>query len=283
MSKKVVFIADVFADQVPGGGELNNDEFINELSQKDNYEVEKRHSHTVTPLYLEENEDSKFIIGNFISLAPEIKRLIADRDYIIYEHDHKYIKTRNPADYKDYKAPDDQIINYDFYANARAVLCQSQMHSSIVKKNLKLDNIVNLGGNMWSLEILDFLREISKKDKPDRHAVIQSKNWHKNTHDAVKYCALRELNFTLVLPAPYKDFLAKLGENKKLVFFPKTPETLSRIAVEARMMGMGTIINNKVGAATEEWFKLKGPELVDVMVEKRTTIVEKVQEIFDGP
>ena len=57
---------------------------------------------------------------------------------------------------------------------------------------------------------------------------------------------------------------------------PKTPETLSRVAVEARMMNVSVITNNRVGAAKEKWFKLKGSELIDEMIEKRKDITEIV-------
>ena len=72
-----------------------------------------------------------------------------------------------------------------------------------------------------------------------------------------------------------------MGENKAFVFFPKTPETLSRVTVEARMMNMKTITNNKVGASREPWFKFKGEKLIDHMIQKREKIVETIIGLFD--
>ena len=63
-----------------------------------------------------------------------------------------------------------------------------------------------------------------------------------------------------------------------MVFFPKTPETLSRIIVEARMMGMMVITNNLVGASKEEWFKLRGEDLIEVMTQKRRDIPNIIKE-----
>ena len=42
------------------------------------------------------------------------------------------------------------------------------------------------------------------------------------------------------------------------------------------MMGMKTITNNLVGATKEDWFKLKGIELIDAMRAKREEIVTTV-------
>ena len=77
---------------------------------------------------------------------------------------------------------------------------------------------------------------------------------------------------------PYRLFLERIGANDTLLFLPKTPETLSRIVVEARMMGMKVITNARVGATKEEWFKLKGKELIDLMKQKREEIPSKVLE-----
>jgi purine nucleoside phosphorylase len=76
------------------------------------------------------------------------------------------------------------------------------------------------------------------------------------------------------------EFLLRLGESEKFVFLPKTPETLSRIAVEARMMGLSVITNNMVGATKEDWFSLKGEELIEVIKNKRIEIPNIVTELL---
>ena len=37
-------------------------------------------------------------------------------NYVIYEHDHKYLDTRNPAVYKNFIAPKESIVNLSEYA-----------------------------------------------------------------------------------------------------------------------------------------------------------------------
>ena len=76
------------------------------------------------------------------------------------------------------------------------------------------------------------------------------------------------------------EFLLRLGESEKFIFLPKTPETLSRIAVEARMMGLTVITNNLVGATGEEWFSLKGEDLIEVIRKKRIEIPDIVTELL---
>ena len=139
---KVIFIADFFVESgVLGGGELNNDVFCN-LVMESEHDLYKIESHNVDINFLRKNSDCKFVIANFVNLTHNTANYISNTlDYVIYEHDHKYVKSRNPATYKDYIAPKSEIVMYDFYQNALAVFCQSNFHKEIVEKNLDLDNI----------------------------------------------------------------------------------------------------------------------------------------------
>ena len=104
---------------------------------------------------------------------------------------------------------------------------------------------------------------------------------HKGTDHAKLYCEKNNLEYDLITPCGHDEFLKKLGANNTLVFFPKTPETLSRIFVEARMMNMKVVTNSLVGAASEPWFAEKGEKLVDIMENKRNEIPAMVLGALD--
>jgi hypothetical protein len=270
---KLIFVADVFVEQgVLGGGELNNEEFIQHIAATD-HDIAKINSQALTPDAIIDNLDKTYIIANFLALNEQCKEVLSEKaKYAIYEHDHKYLTTRNPADFSYFHAPPEEIINKDFYKNAKAIFCQSSFHASIIKKNLELDNIVNLGGNIWSIATLEKLEELSSKEKSDSFAILDSSIPHKNTGEAIRYCVANKFKYNLIRSPDYHSFLDKLSSNKGLVFFPKTPETLSRLVIEARMAGMSVITNQLVGATSEPWFKLKGKPLIEVMKNKRKEI-----------
>ena len=117
MSKEVIFVADFFVDQIVGGGELNNEELI-KLLRESNFTVDKRQSHTVDLNFLKQNLKSFFIISNFIHLHQDCRNFLSkNANYIIYEHDHKYLASRNPATYSYFQAPVAELRNYFFYKN----------------------------------------------------------------------------------------------------------------------------------------------------------------------
>ena len=275
-----IFIADFFSDQILGGGELNNEEVVLELANQ-GHKVAKINSHLVTPKLIQDNKDAKFIVANFMNLSQENRDiLISACNYVIYEHDHKYLKTRNPANYPNYKAPESDIVNINFYKSAKKVFCQSSFHKSIIEKNTQLNNVQNLSGNLWCNSSLQIMEKIAANNKRDICSIMDSNISHKNTYGAVKYCDIKNLKYELISSKNYEQFLEAIGSNKKFVFFPQTPETLSRVAVEARMMNMSVVLNDKIGAAYEPWFKLKGLDLINEVRNMKERIINVVVEAF---
>tara|TARA_R110002111_G_scaffold260215_6_gene331300 strand:- start:1135 stop:1515 length:381 start_codon:yes stop_codon:yes gene_type:complete len=125
------------------------------------------------------------------------------------------------------------------------------------------------------------MRKLCATTKEDKYCILDSHIPHKNKDDAIRYCKIKNYNYSLVSDSNYYNFLEKMSSNNGFVFFPKTPETLSRITVEARMMNMKTITNRNVGAISEPWFSLKGEELIDRMFLKRQEIADKIIRILN--
>ena len=279
MNKKIIFVADFFSNEVNGGGELNNDEFISLVKER-GYEVFPIKSSSLTIDIIKSSVGCHYIFGNFLMLDQPVYQYILESDlkYSIYEHDHKYLVTRDPSNYKDHIAPKDHLANVLFYEKAAAIFCQSKLHKETVQKNLKLDTIHNLSGNLWSLGSLSLLEKNSTEKKKQIVSIWNSLNPIKNTSKSVAYCKIKKLPYQLIGPLPYKEFLDALGKNDRFLFFPETMETLCRVVVEARMMNIKTITNGLLGATSEEWFSLKGQDLIDFMKNKRETIPTYILE-----
>jgi hypothetical protein len=81
---------------------------------------------------------------------------------------------------------------------------------------------------------------------------------------------------------PYKMFLNQIAKNKKLIFLPQTPETFSRLIIEAKMLNVESIINKNIGASYEDWFfNLNGQELINFMKNKKYEIVETIEKVIN--
>jgi hypothetical protein len=276
---KFIFIADFFMSQILGGGEINNEEFIH-LLELQGLSIIKINSELVTTNYIKNNKDHCFIISNFINLTENVKNELMNSRYVIYEHDHKYLKNRNPGIYKNFIAPKTEIVNFEFYKNAINIFAQSHFHKKIIYSNLNLNNLINLSGNLWSLKSIDLIREMSHKEKDDYCSIMKSAIPHKNQSEAVKYCELKNKEYRLIHSKTYSHFLSLLGTGCQFIFFPKTTETLSRVVVEARMMNVKITTNSNVGATKEPWFKLKGTDLIEEIEMMRCRIPKLILQSF---
>ena len=277
---KIVFISDFFANEIRGGAELCNDALIKLLRER--YDVVTVKSSEVAPQLLQENLNSFFIIANFFMLPEAFKHAFVDKfKYAILEHDHKYVASNNPSLYKDFLAPEQQIINKFFYKGAQAVMCQSKKHASVVQKNLLLDNIVSLSGNIWTEEQLSVLENNLDTPKSIKFALLRSNNKNKGMPAAIGFCQKNNLPFEYLEPQPFESFVANLARVEHLVFFPQWLETYNRLSIEARILGCKLITNNLIGAASEDYFKLKGRELLDFIRENNNTLMEKWFGLID--
>lgn len=280
-TKKIIYISDFLVEQVIGGAEINDYILIEELFSG---QGERYQSHLLTLDFLRENKDSIFIISNFLNLSNECIQFIQDEcAYIIYEHDHKYLKSRNPALYDGFKAPKEEIVNYNFYKSARKVIAQSEFHKNIIFNNLGIENLYSVGGNLWTEWFLFYLSDLLNDSKKNGKCfIMDSPIAHKNTSDAVRFCKIKGIPYNLFKSNDNKEFVKILAKHSQFAFFPKTPETFSRVVVEARMLGVKVHTNNLVGATHEPWFNTtKGQELIDLMHSKKQEIKKAIEESYE--
>ena len=99
-----VFVSDFFTNDLPspGGGELSDAELIQYLESK-SLSILKVRCQNVTEKLIKEN--NFFIVSNHVSLNPMFKKMLENKRYVIYEHDHKYVSTRDPSRFTNFIAP----------------------------------------------------------------------------------------------------------------------------------------------------------------------------------
>lgn len=282
---KYIFISDFFEEI--GGAEMV-DANVRELLGEEQVLLR---SIDCTVQKLSKLLNNRFIISNFVQMPEDCKEYIAKNcKYIIYEHDHKYLKSRNPSIFPEFKAPSEQLINLQFYQNAISVVCQTKQHMDVIFKNTGLKNLINFGGSIWKNEELEYIKKLYYNRAVDDtgnseliYGILDSDIVHKGTRSAIEYCKKNNYKYKLLPIKEWKDFIKDLSECDKLVFFAGVLETCSRMAVEARMLGVKVIANNLVSAIHEDWFKkYKGAELVDYFIEKNKTIKEFINKCFEN-
>jgi hypothetical protein len=272
---RIIFISDFFLEQTNGGAERCDDVLLKELLNEryNDHEacvVVSLNSKMLTPEIVDKNLEATFFISNFKLLSKECKlRLIESGiDYIIIEHDHKYLKSDNPLVHENMLSGEKGLQNVDFYKNARAVLCQSMYASEILYKNLLLKNLVNLKGNLWSTEDLSVLKSALLNSKPvgersSKWSILNSHNKNKGIPETIKYCINKNIHFNLIGHQNYHEFIKQIADTDGVIFFPSWVETFNRFLVEARILNCKIMSNNKVGCVNDGWMSYKGEELLN--------------------
>ena len=278
---KLIFVSDLFKDNLIGGAELNDDVLIQHLSNN-GFEVVCMHSQLVTEDVVLQND--LFLISNFVGMSERVKQMLKLKKYLIYEHDHKYLSTRDPSVFPAFTAPKDQIINRDFYSKAYKVIVLSKVCKEVIEKNLEIDNVYNIGCSLWSDEKLDFIETLLDTPKKEKYCIINSNNRIKGTYEARTYCKSHNLDFDLIGPLPEKELLKEMAQYQYFVFFPQVLETLSRITVEAKMLQCKVLTKtNMLGAASEDWFSLSGLDMINKMRSQKQKALDKFVEFLSEP
>lgn len=290
MSKKIIIISDFFkqdyisSNHPVGGAELNDDVLFSHL---ENLGLIKNriHSNELADQeminFIKTNIDCLFLISNFANMSPRVSTFLAmNCEYVIYEHDYKFHKYRNPINYRDFIVPRNEIVNFNFFKNAKKTICLSKLHFDIFKKNLGLENLHNTTCSLWSDEDLNFIESLATEEKRDVYAVVDSKNPIKRTPECVSFCEKNNLKFELISDPNYHSFLRKMASCKRLVALPGHPEPTPRVIVEAKMLGCEVYSNKTtVGVFYEDWFKLSGTELVMYLRNLKASILKTITEI----
>jgi hypothetical protein len=276
---KVIFISDFFIDEINGGAERCNSALI-EMLNKD-FSIIEMKSLDVNLNFVAKNKNNFFIIANFFTLNEEVKNYLIDNvRYIIYEHDHKYIKNNNPLMFKNFFAPESQIQNKKFFKNAEYVICQSKMHADILYKNLLITNIVNAGANFWSKSDLMHIEKCMEMQKSIKFASMSTNNKNKGTRNSIEYAKKESIDLQLIPALGFKDFITTLGKVENFIFFPQWVESYSRVAIEARILGCKIVTNKLLGVASEPYFSLQGHDLLKKIKANNTALIKKIRKVI---
>ena len=281
MMKKIVYISDFFVDEISGGAEICDD-ILMSLFREDGFDVIKFKNADISDKHVKLYRSCgyHFIVSNFTLMSDAVSDELVKHPgcYSIMEHDHKYVKTRNPAVYDNYLAPFQDIVNREIFANAKCIFAQSNIQADCIRKNLKIGNVINLGMSLWTDEQLDIIEKNTGTSKKGTAAVVNSRNPTKNTEAIVRYCKEKGISHTLIGSPDYSTFITQLANHETYVFIPRVLESFNRVLLEARMLGCKIKTTNLNGCISEEWFsKYKGRELINFVREQRPRVYNDIK------
>lgn len=275
---KVLFISDFYTQHLNGGAENNDSVLIDHLSK--DHDVTLTLSHETKPEMVEGYD--LIIVSNFMFLSPNTKAKIEKTKYVIYEHDHKYSKNRDPSAYPDFVIPEEEKINVSFYENALSVIVLSKVCKEILEKNIPRASVYSIGCSLWSEKAFLALSKLESTNKEFDYCILESSNPIKRTAQAIEYCEKNAIVPVLLKEADYETFLYNMARCKRLLFLPAVLETFSRVCAEAKMLNLSlTTVPKKLGFASEDIFHLSGVELIEVLKERSKKALNKFESFLE--
>lgn len=270
---KVVFVADIFAEQYTGGAELTTDA----LYRRCPFKCQRIFAKDVNLQLLEQGVRAFWIFGNFASMNLNlIPTIVANIKYAVLEYDYKYCRYRSPekhkfAEQKDCDCDNDQhgkMISA-FYFGAKNIfwMSEAQMQHYFEKfpffQNGYSSNQSNPGPQHTVLSSvfddqffvsIKHLRNEAKGKERKGWIVLGSTSWVKGAEQAEEWCRNANLDYEVVWNLPYEELLYKLSTAEGFVYLPLGMDTCPRMVIEAKLLGCRLHINDYVQNRHEEWF-----------------------------
>lgn len=263
---KVVFVSDLFAEDLLGGAELTTQALIQSNNTIPTFCI---HCTSLNIELLTQNKDKHFVICNFSRLAPEVIEAFSTGNYkySIIEYDFKYCCFRSE---QRHQMETGQMCNcyytnhgakmVGFYKNATTRYWMSELQKKIFENRLPTafsepDKDIVLS-SVFLPETLDLLRKIRTSKKKEKTAAILAKggSWMKGVDQAEKWCREQNIPFVHVSNKNYEMFLRDLSQYSEFVFMPLDWDTCPRVVIEAKLLGMNIHLNDKVLHQNEPWF-----------------------------
>jgi glycosyltransferase involved in cell wall biosynthesis len=268
---KIIFVADLFAEDYVGGAELTSQALIDASP----FQLFKLHSRDVTQNLIQVNLDKFWVFGNFAQLNPQLIQIVIQTlNYSILEYDYKFCQWRSPELHESnskspcdcHTKPNGQLI-YNFFAFSRHIWWMSEKqrnHYFSVFPNLhrKANTVLSSVFDKKTFERIDKLNQIMqlgnaifpKEIKRSGWIVLGSNSWVKGFEAAKKWCEDNKKQYEVVWNVPYDQLLEKLSTAEGFVYFPAGKDTCPRMVIEAKLLGCQLVLNENVQHANEEWF-----------------------------
>ncbi|MBG17594.1 MAG: hypothetical protein CMB77_04500 [Euryarchaeota archaeon] len=260
----IIFVADFYAKDIPGGAELTTQALID--SAPENIDIAAVYSRNVTMELMQKYNDCYWIFTNFSGMDLNlIPTAATNLDYSIIEYDYKFCKYRSVEKHQHIEGTvcdcHDQIhgkMMSAFFLGAKNVWwmseAQEQRYIDRFPFLSEIESVVL--SSVFDDKFFIKIAELNKEEK-DRSGwlVLESNSWIKGTEDAVKYCEENNLDFELISGLTHEEVLEKLSSAQGLVYLPRGGDTCPRLVIEAKMLGCELKLNEHVQHKNEIWFE----------------------------
>jgi len=256
---KIVFVADLFAQEYIGGAELTTEALVEACP----FEYIKVNSKNVTIETLQKYQNCFWIFGNFSQLNFQlVPSIAANIRYAVLEYDYKFCKYRSIEKHKHETGEDcdchesqlGKLVSAFFYAAEKVFWMSSAQEARYVERFPFLEMKGRVLGSVFDstdISKLEFLKGGSNEEK---WLVQNSDSWIKGTEDAEDWLINNGHEYEYFKGLSRAQLLNKMFKAKGFCFLPRGGDTCPRVVIEAKILGCELKLNDNVQMANEAWF-----------------------------
>jgi len=256
---RIIFVADLFANQYQGGAELTTEALIEQCP----FDFTKINAKDVTIETLKQFQQCFWVFGNFSQLNMQLlPSIVSNMRYAVLEYDYKFCKYRSIEKHKQESGEDcdcseqklGKLISAFYYGAEQIFWMSSEQEARYVNRFPFLENKGRVLGSVFDkadLQRLEFLKDGTNKGK---WLVQDSDSWIKGKEDAIAWCDETEKEYELFSNLSRSELLNKMFDAEGFCFLPRGGDTCPRVVIEAKILGCELKINRNVQHANEAWF-----------------------------
>ena len=275
---------------------------LNAIVRPEEKEVKFISTSQLTKSFCEQNDPELWIFGNIMMITEEsyeaIKWVMENKKFVKIEFDYGYCQYRGPVCHQVLSGgekcdcPNPQTpynVIYSLIGERASHIFfmsneQMEMHAEALKYNLKTSNRYSVLTSCFSPENLDIMRELKRKKKNGKYAVIDGQGgWHsmaKGVEEALNVVKGSDMPFELLKTETHLEMLHKLSDFSCLVFLPLIHDTCPRVTIEAKLMGVGLITNVRSQHVSEYWWKQPVEQIEKYISERPKIFCQKISSLI---
>lgn len=225
------------------------------------------------------NKDKLWIIGNihsFLKTEEKIDLLIDVLDslkFVKIEFDYNFCPFRGEVSHKHLHGSNCECphglnsnsalsVIYDLICKkAKHIYFMSEKQRAVYSNHLPIFRFYksSILSSCFSEKTFSLLNQLKNNEKNQKYAILSGYGgWHskaKGLEEAKNFCEANKLEYDILPNQPHENHLVTLSHYHGLVFMPIIQDTCPRCTIEARLLGLKTILNLNCQHITEEWWQ----------------------------
>jgi len=238
----------------------------------------------------DESEDLFYIVGNCVTLSQEsfesLYRLFQKGNFCKIEFDYNYCDYRGEVPHKHFTGkeclcpfgetgylPMRQLYK-GIIENAKKIFYMSAQQRDIHLKALRTldEDKTFVITSTFKKENFEKFKQLRGRKKNGKYAVIEGQGgWHteaKGIRPSIEYAKANNINYDLISTKTHDDMLELLSQYSGMIFLPIIHDTCPRVTIEAKLLGLDVITNEKAQHITEDWWNFEFDQMSEYLIDR---------------